>query len=523
MDLHSFYQRVVTSMLLFCFAMCVSAQELTVKGTVTDAKGKAIIGASVLVQGTTNGTITDFDGIFNLSNVPSKSNLVISYIGYKSQEIAVNGKTDFKVVLAEDTEVLDEVVVVGYGVQRKSDLTGSVASVKTSDALKATPTGNISDALQGRMAGVSVLSGSGDPSSDNTIRVRGVNSISGEGGPLVVIDGFIGGSLKTLNPADIQSIEVLKDASATAVYGSRGANGVILVTTKTPSKDHMTVSFNAFANFKTVAEYPDVLSPYEYANLANDFGKEYYASQGLAPKTYYSAEDLEAFKNGTRGFDYVRNIFRDPAIDQNYEMSIAGGGEKTTFLASLRYQGNEGVIKKSENQLYSWRLKVDTQIKKWVKAGMNLYGYYNKSSKPRITEYDGLIQQAMYFPTTIEPKDADGNYNNMFPISGSPTYNPMGFIDEADNSTKTLNNRIQGYVEFKIMDGLTFRSQLGIEFTNKLNGEVENNDSYYAFKNNKNTAKVTNNWNTGWLNTNTLSYIKEFNADHRINATAVFE
>lgn len=198
MDLHSFYQRVVTSMLLFCFAMCVSAQELTVKGTVTDAKGEAIIGASVLVQGTTNGTITDFDGIFNLSNVPSKSNLVISYIGYKSQEIAVNGKTDFKVVLAEDTEVLDEVVVVGYGVQRKSDLTGSVASVKTSDALKATPTGNISDALQGRMAGVSVLSGSGDPSSDNTIRVRGVNSISGEGGPLVVIDGFIGGSLKNL-------------------------------------------------------------------------------------------------------------------------------------------------------------------------------------------------------------------------------------------------------------------------------------------------------------------------------------
>lgn len=523
MDLHSFYQRVVTSMLLFCFAMCVSAQELTVKGTVTDAKGEAIIGASVLVQGTTNGTITDFDGIFNLSNVPSKSNLVISYIGYKSQEIAVNGKTDFKVVLAEDTEVLDEVVVVGYGVQRKSDLTGSVASVKTSDALKATPTGNISDALQGRMAGVSVLSGSGDPSSDNTIRVRGVNSISGEGGPLVVIDGFIGGSLKTLNPADIQSIEVLKDASATAVYGSRGANGVILVTTKTPSKDHMTVSFNAFANFKTVAEYPDVLSPYEFANLANAYGKEYNESQGKAPVTYYSAEDLEAFKNGTRGFDYVRNIFRDPAIDQNYEMSIAGGGEKTTFLASLRYQGNEGVIKKSENQLYSWRLKVDTQIKKWVKAGMNLYGYYNKSSKPRITEYDGLIQQAMYFPTTVDPKDENGNYNNRFPINRNPSYNPMGFIDEADNSNKTLNNRIQGYVEFKIMEGLTFRSQLGIEFTNKLIGEVENNDSYYAFKNNNNTAKVTNNWDTGWLNTNTLSYVKEFNADHRINATAVFE
>lgn len=167
-------------------------------------------------------------------------------------------------------------VVVGYGVQRKSDLTGAVASVKTADALKSTPTGNVSDALQGRMAGVSVLSGSGDPSGDNTIRVRGINSITAETGPLVVIDGFIGGSLQSLNPADIASIEVLKDASATAVYGSRGANGVILVTTKNPEKDKLTVSFNAFANIKTVAKYPDNLSPYEYANLVNDYGKEYF-------------------------------------------------------------------------------------------------------------------------------------------------------------------------------------------------------------------------------------------------------
>lgn len=165
---------------------------------------------------------------------------------------------------------------MGYGVQRKSDLTGAVASVKTADALKSTPTGNVSDALQGRMAGVSVLSGSGDPSGDNTIRVRGINSITAETGPLVVIDGFIGGSLQSLNPADIASIEVLKDASATAVYGSRGANGVILVTTKNPEKDKLTVSFNAFANIKTVAKYPDNLSPYEYANLVNDYGKEYF-------------------------------------------------------------------------------------------------------------------------------------------------------------------------------------------------------------------------------------------------------
>lgn len=307
--------------------------------------------------------------------------------------------------MEEDTETLEEVVVVGYGVQRKSDLTGAVASVKASDALKTTPTGNVSDALQGRMAGVSVLSGSGDPSQDNTIRVRGINSITAETGPLVVIDGFIGGSLQSLNPSDIQSIEVLKDASATAVYGSRGANGVILVTTKNPEKDKLTVSFNGFVNFKTVSKYPDVLSPYEYALLVNDYGKEYNESEGTAPKEYYNRDQLEAFKNGKAGYNYVKNMFRDPAFSQNYELSIAGGGEKTNFLASLRYENNEGVIQGSQNRMYTWRLKVDTKIRKWLKAGLNTYGYYQQNEGPRIERYDGLIQQAMYFPTTVEPKD----------------------------------------------------------------------------------------------------------------------
>lgn len=256
MKLHFCFQRAVLCILLFAFAICISAQNLTLSGTVTDTKGEVVIGASILVEGTNNGSITDLDGNFTIPNVSPDATLTVSYIGYKTQQIKVAGKTTFKITLTEDTEVLEEVVVVGYGVQRKSDLTGAVASVKTSEALKSTPTGNVSDALQGRMAGVSVLSGSGDPSQDNTIRVRGINSITAETGPLVVIDGFIGGSLQSLNPSDIASIEVLKDASATAVYGSRGANGVILVSTKNPEKDKLTVSLNAFANIKTVAKSP---------------------------------------------------------------------------------------------------------------------------------------------------------------------------------------------------------------------------------------------------------------------------
>ena len=515
----SFFKALGIMLLSVLFATQANAQNLTVTGTVTDNLGP-VIGASIQVEGTSNGCITDIDGNYTLPNVPANATLVFSYIGYQTQKIAVGGKTKIDVKLAEDSQLLQEVVVVGYGVQRKSDLTGAVASVKAADALKNTPTGNVSDALQGRMAGVSVLSGSGNPTEDNTIRVRGINSITAETGPLVVIDGFIGGSLQSLNPSDIQSIEVLKDASATAVYGSRGANGVILVTTKKPSQDKLTVSFNAFANIKTVAKYADNLSTYEYANLVNDYGKEYF---GYGDNHYYSAEQLAAFKSGKAGYDYSREIFRSPAVTQNYEMSIAGGGEKTTFLASLRYQNDEGIIKESSSQIYSWRLKVDTKIKKWLKAGMNIYGHYRETSTPRVNEYDGLIQQAMYFPSTIEPQDEDGNYNNSF-FEGSSTYNPMGHIWEADNANKTINNRIQGYVQFDIMDGLSFRSQLGVLLDNRLNTSVQNDKSYYAFKNsNLSQGQARSYWNTSWLNTNTLSYVKEFNANHRVNATAVFE
>ena len=513
----SFFKALGIMLLSVLFATQANAQNLTVTGTVTDNLGP-VIGASIQVEGTSNGCITDIDGNYTLPNVPANATLVFSYIGYQTQKIAVGGKTKIDVKLAEDSQLLQEVVVVGYGVQRKSDLTGAVASVKAADALKNTPTGNVSDALQGRMAGVSVLSGSGNPTEDNTIRVRGINSITAETGPLVVIDGFIGGSLQSLNPSDIQSIEVLKDASATAVYGSRGANGVILVTTKNPSQDKLTVSFNAFANIKTVAKYADNLSPYEYANLVNDYGKEYF---GYEDNHFYNAEQLAAFKNGTAGYDYSREIFRT-AVTQNYELSIAGGGEKTTFLASLRYQNDEGIIKESDSSIYSWRLKVDTKIKKWLKAGLNIYGHYRNNSAPRISQYDGLIQQAMYFPNTISPKNEEGSYNNAF-FEGSPSYNPMGYIWESNNSNKTVNNRLQGYVQFDIMDGLSFRSQLGVVFDNRLNTSIENEESYSFYKNNKTQGQSRSYWNTSWLNTNTLSYVKEFNANHRVNATAVFE
>lgn len=425
-------------------------------GKVLDSTGESVIGASVLVKGTTSGTITDIDGNFKLDNVPSNATLVVSYIGYQTQEIPVAGKKNFTVKLADDTQTLDEVVVVGYGVQRKSDLTGSVASVKGSDVIKSAPAADITSSLQGRLAGVSIVSSSGQPGSSSTIRVRGMNSIQADSGPLVVIDGFIGGSLSSLNPSDIASIEVLKDASATAIYGSRGANGVILVTTRNPEAGKVRVEYSGYVNFKTPYNLPDVMEPGDFARLANEYGAALRpANEDGTPYRFYSDEQIKAFDRGENVYDYVGNIFRDVAIENNHELSISGGSEKTKFLFSGSYNNNQGTAKSSSADTYNYRLKVDTEIKPWLKFGANLWGNYSKSQGPRFSQYRGVLIESLIFPNTILPKDENGKYNNAN-LTG-PQYNPMGHIWEIDSNGYRYTSRIQGYADVTILKGLTFR------------------------------------------------------------------
>ena len=450
-----------------------------VTGRVMDAQGELLIGVNVTeADNPSNGVVTDINGTYTIVLSGEKPSLKFSYIGFKDKVLPIGSKGIIDVSMEEDVAALDEVVVVGFGTQKKASVVGSITNIEPAK-LAAAPSRSLSNNLAGMLPGVIAVQRSGDPWFNNSdFWIRGISSFTGNTNPLVLVDG-IERSLHDIDPEEIASFSVLKDAAASAVYGVRGANGVILVTTKNPEKDKLTVSFNAFANIKTVAKYPDNLSPYEYANLVNDYGKEYF---GYGDNHFYSPEQLEAFKSGKAGYDYSREIFRSPAVTQNYELSIAGGGEKTTFLASLRYQDDQGIIKESGSQIYSWRLKVDTKIKKWLKAGLNIYGHYRETSKPRITEYDGLIQQSMYFPSTIEPKNEEGEYNNSF-FDGGKAYNPMGYIWESSNSNKTINNRIQGYVQFDILDGLSFRSQLGVLFDNRLNTSVENEDSYYSYKN----------------------------------------
>ena len=512
--------RLAGMLCLLLISAATFAQNISVSGTVLDVHSEPIIGASVVLEGgTTVGTITDFDGNFTLPNVPTNGKLSISYIGYRTQEVSVNGRTSINITLEEDSKQRDEVVVVGYGVQRKSDLTGSVSSVKADDALKTMPTSNVTDALQGRMAGVSIVSSSGQPGSASTIRVRGVNSISGDGGPLVVIDGFIGGDLSALNPSDIESIEVLKDASATAVYGSRGANGVLLVTTKRAQKGTTRVTYSGYVNLKTPGKLPTQLSAADNARLQNSYMEEVY---GIPPYTvgrYFTSDEIAAFENGEGGFDYLDGTFRN-AVEQMHEISVSGSSEKTQYLVSASFNLDEGIVNNSEGTRANYRAKVDTEIRSWWKAGATLWGFYRKNSGPNFGQNLNVLNRALMFPRFLDMKDEEGNYND---LSREP--NPMRKINEVVSDGYTYNSYFQAYTDFNIYKGLTFRSSISFNLGNTNSQSANTAESYPAHPSQSGyTSATVNNSNSyGFLNTNVLSYVNEFNEKHRINATAVFE
>ena len=515
--------RLLNLFIITCFcSLPIYAQNQQITGRVLDKGNEPVIGASVLVKGTTNGTITDLDGNFRLNNVAKDATIQISYIGYKTQEFKLDGKTHFPITLDEDTQTLDEVVVVGYGVQRKSDLTGAVASVKAADALKGTPVSDITNALQGRLAGVSIMSSSGQPGSSATIRVRGSNSLASESGPLIVIDGLMGGSLSSLNPSDIASVEVLKDASATAIYGSKGSAGVILITTKNPESGKVNVEYNGYINFKTPYELPEMMSAGQFAELANDYVNEINASTGSSMSEFYTPEQIQEFyQNG--GYDYIDKVFRNMSIEHTHELSISGGSEKTKFLFSGSYNDNQGIVNNSWGKRFNYRLKVDTDIRKWLKVGLNFWGDYQKSSSIRFSQYNNLLIGALTYPNTLSPTDENGDYrtNNLI----SPQYNPSIFVDTPQNDGYIYTSRLQGYVDVKLAKGLNFRMTQGFTFYNRNTQNLYGTGSYeyYQSYGQQTSADARSYHNYSWINTNILSYIREFNEDHRINATAVLE
>lgn len=353
--------KAMVLLMMLCVGLPLSAQNITVSGTVEDSTGEPMIGATVLVDGSKDGVSTDIDGNFTLKNVSPKATLKVSYIGYKTESVKVEGRTSITVVLREDTETLDEVVVVGYGTVKKKDLTGSVSTVKGDDLVKV-PTANVAQAMTGRLAGVQITTTDGSPDAEMVIRVRGGGSITGDNSPLYVVDGFPVSSISDINPADIADITVLKDASSTAIYGSQGANGVILITTKSPEGGKTTVTYNGYMQGKSINKKIDAMDPYNYAM----FLYEKAALGGASAirdyeKRFGSFADIDLYQY-QEPIDWYEDAFNNHKLSQSHSVGVSGGSDKTKFNLNAAYINDEALIKDQGYSRFNLSLKLQHQI-----------------------------------------------------------------------------------------------------------------------------------------------------------------
>lgn len=508
----------------------------TLSGTVIDSKSQTpLIGALVRIKGTTNQVLTDTKGnFFFKTGQKLPYTLEAVYIGYKKQEIEATG-SPLKILLVENESQLNEVVVVGYGTQRKSDITGSVASI--SKALLAQPAASFDNLLQGTVPGIAVTQSSGQPGSTATIRVRGGNSISFGNAPLYVIDGFIiynnndyvntgasngGGvnALSTINPSDIESIEVLKDASATAIYGSRGANGVIIISTKRGRRGHDEVSYNMYAGSQQVSKTLHLLNASQWGALINDIN----TSTGSA-KTY-SDSALTALGQGS---DWQNAAIRKGPI-QNHELSISGGDEKSRYLVSGNYFNQDGIILNTGFKRYSGRVNYERSVTDRLKISTNVFGSQSIEDKLYGNTYNSINFQNTAFANLLQVspvakiKNADGTYNTTSPYSANPT-NPIQDIVSTIN--KTYLRRILGNaaLEYKLFKDLTLKVTGGADLINtKQNyyspsyaGSPGGGSSGYSAGGYASVGELTA---TTWINENTLTYDHAFGNKHFLNILA---
>ena len=474
----------------------------TIKGVINDEQGETIIGASVIIKGEDTGTTSDMDGRFTLE-APEGAILVISYIGYHTQEVKVRKRSLLRVVLKEDNQLLDEVVVVGYGTVKKSDLTGAVSGVSNRQ-YKNQPVQRVENILQGRTPGVEVTATSGMPGASMKVRVRGTTSINKSSDPLYVIDGIISSSgLDGINPSDIQSMEILKDASSTAIYGSRGSNGVILITTKQGSEGKAQVTFDASVGLSTVRKQYDLLNAYEYATALND----------IRGSSTISAEDLEAYKNGTKGINWTDLLTRT-GITQDYRLAISGGNEKVKYLISGNVLDQEAITIMSDYKRYGIRANIDSEVKPWLTISAKL----NASSLHKHNEGGANWLHVTNFSPTMELKDPETGVYNTDPYNmiGSSPYGEM-IVNNSDSYSYNLNANLT--LLFKIMKGLTLSVQGGYDFDNSPSYSFRSKlDSPGAINSASNTSALHN----YWQNTNNLTWQKQF-GDHSFTAMAVWE
>lgn len=480
----------------------VNQQVTKVTGTVVDGEGYPLIGVNVLEKGhQSNGAITDVDGHFVL-NVSPQATLVFSYVGYKTQEVALNGRRDLQVKLLEDSEALEEVVVIGYGAVRKADLAGSVA-VMDSKQFKDQPITRVEDALQGRVSGVSVMS-SGVPGGDMKIRVRGTSSVNKSNDPLYVVDGIVRESgLEGISPEDIQSMQILKDASSTAIYGSRGANGVVLVTTKSGKVGATQVIVDATFGLSNAYNIPEVMGTKEYA-------------QALVEYKGIDQAALQPYLSGTNpGIDWMDQLLRT-GVTQNYKVAISKGSEDTQFYVSGGYLSHKGVVTDTKFERYSVKANVHSKLFKWLEmtADINM-SQSNGSGAGFNQNQSNPLWVGLNYSPTMEMMNSLGQYNQD-PYNNIQK-NPYGILhgNENDRKRSVVSGRID--LKFNLAKGLTFTTTNGVDYSDAKSysygnslvmgtSSMGNSDRYKLMLQSSNNLTYVGNWNK-----------------HSLTATAVWE
>lgn len=497
-------------------------QTSTITGKVLDSNGEALIGVNVLEKGTTNGTITDFNGNFTLNLSSSNSTLVFSYIGYVSQEISAKGKKDFTITLKEDSETLEEVVVVGYGTQKKVNLTGSVSSVSAKD-IQDVPTSNTASLLQGRMPGLVISQNGGQAGKeDMEVRVRGVGTF-GNNNPMVLIDGVEGtlSQMSDIPAADIENISVLKDAASAAIYGVRAANGVILITTKKGKAGKISVNYSGSYTLQKPM-LPTYIDSYQWALMKND----------VAPDTY-DATALQKLQDGSDPDHYANTnwldeVFRNASMHQHH-LSVSGGNEHTQYMTSISYSNQEGIMKKTGAEKFSFRSNVDSNIGRF-NFGLNVSGNKNNVDQPASIAPSGETSVMRYLSwfsrPTVPVKYSNGYYGY---VDGSLknaelVKNPLQFMEQGYRLDEAWRFNGKAYAGIDIIDGLKFKTSLAYAFyMNATKKYTPKELARYDAEGNILKAAGQNNrledyyWREAtWTNENILTYDKKFGL-HNLN------
>ncbi len=493
----------------------------TVSGIITDEAGEPLPGATIQEKGTTNGTITDVEGRF-LLEVPEDATLTISFVGYVTREISLNGRTVLDVSLEADVSALEEVVVVGYGTQKKSDVTGAVTSLRSDDFNQGVVS-SPQDLIAGKVSGVQVIQNSAEPGGGFSVSIRGVSSINAGTAPLYVIDGMpidnspalSGGAsgrssrnpMASINPNDIESIEILKDASATAIYGARAANGVILITTKSGKSGKTKVNYDFYAGVQKITKKLDVLTPVEYQTVLNDL-----LDQGATNASEF--ERVTSLDNG--GTHWQDEVLRDGGV-MSHNLSVSGGNEKTNYFLGLNYFNQEGVLKKTSFERYGLRLNVDNVVSDQIKLGVKLNTtFHNDEYVPGgLGGNDGGVLYAAYnYDPSISIYEANGDFARsdfMAPID-----NPIALLEGKKNTANAYRTFGTLYGEYNFLPDFKLRVNIGADAYNQQRDSYTDRSTLLGLARGG-SASIQNGQRTNYLFEGLLTYSKNINDDHRIN------